>query len=518
MKNRKPPTRGQKARRHANERHPAGAKAPIAVAALAAPLDPAQGRLFKSCPDAKLLAAAAKSSAKEGGAQSAARDSANSSAQLVEIEKPVYGGAFLAHVEGKAVFVPLTLPGEQARIRVTQSKSGYSTAEAVEIVAASPARVQPRCPHFGACGGCNYQHAGYENELAFKQQILRETLERGGVAVPEKIETLAAEPWAYRNRIRLAFDAEGRPGYRGRKSHGIVPISQCPIAAPLLVCAAQAAGEMLERVPANLRPKELALFCDAAESTLMATFFAGDTAGVRLEPLAAALKERIAELKSAQLAADGRPGHPARMLARWGADSIRYSAAGFDYRVDQGAFFQVNRWLVDALVERVTRGASGKLAWDMFAGVGLFARRLTANFERVVAVESAPPAVEALDENLKGTTGTGVRAATLDFLRSAASSQGPDWIVPDLIIVDPPRSGLGADVTALLAQVASAELVYVSCDPATLARDLRALVASGYEIESVTLADLFPQTFHMETIVRLRRCVRADLPRLRKME
>ena len=282
MKNRKPPTRGQKARRHANERHPAGAKAPIAVAALAAPLDPAQGRLFKSCPDAKLLAAAAKSSAKEGGAQSAARDSANSSAQLVEIEKPVYGGAFLAHVEGKAVFVPLTLPGEQARIRVTQSKSGYSTAEAVEIVAPSPLRVQPRCPHFGTCGGCNYQHTGYENQLALKQEILRETLERGGVVVPDEIETLAAEPWAYRNRIRMAFDAEGKPGYRGRKSHGVIPISQCPIAAPLLIDAAHAVGESLQRVPANLRPAEVLLFCSPDEKELLATFFAPEAAGVRL--------------------------------------------------------------------------------------------------------------------------------------------------------------------------------------------------------------------------------------------
>jgi 23S rRNA (uracil1939-C5)-methyltransferase len=418
----------------------------------------------------------------------------------VEITKPIYGGAFLARVEGKAIFVPLTLPGEQARIRVTQSKSGYSTAEAVEIVAASPARVQPRCPHFGACGGCNYQHTGYETELALKQEILRETLERGGVAAPHEIETLAAEPWGYRNRIRMAFDAEGRPGYRGRKSHGVIPISQCPIAAPLLVSAAQAAGEMLERVPPNLRPAELALFCDAAESALMATFFAADTAGVRLDPLASALKERIPALTNAALAADGRPGRPARTLARWGADSITYAAAGFDYRVDQGAFFQVNRWLVDALVERVTAGASGRLAWDLFAGVGLFARRLTAGFEQVVAVESAPPALEALDENLKGTTGSGVRAATLDFLRSGTGPERPDFIV-----VDPPRTGLGADVTALLGALAAPELVYVSCDPATLARDLRALIASSYQIESVTLADLFPQTFHMETIVRLRR-------------
>ena len=139
--------------------------------------------------------------------------------QLVTIEKPIYGGAFLARLAGKAVFVPLTLPGEQARIRITQSKPGYATAEADEILAAAPERVLPACPHFGLCGGCHYQHADYKTQLALKQSILRETLERGGVSIPEEIAVLAAEPWAYRNRIRLAFDAAGNPGYRGRVPH-----------------------------------------------------------------------------------------------------------------------------------------------------------------------------------------------------------------------------------------------------------------------------------------------------------
>ena len=425
--------------------------------------------------------------------------------QIVEITKPIYGGQFLARVEGKAIFVPLTLPGEQARIRITQNKSGYSTAEAVEILNASPQRIPPACPHFGACGGCNYQHTGYQNQLAFKQSILRETLERGGVTPPDQIHVLAANPWSYRNRIRLAFDSSGRPGYRGRKSHAVIPIAQCPIAAPLLLAAAQAAAEILERVPPNLRPAESLLFCDPAESALLATFFAPATAGIHLEPLARALHGRIPALIGAQLASDGRPGHPARTLAQWGSASLAYPAAGFNYRVDQGAFFQVNRWLVDGLVQQVTANQSGALAWDLFAGVGLFARKLTERFERVVAVESAPSAVEALAANLQGTSGTAVPTPTLDFLRASIASGRPGLIVPDLIIVDPPRTGLGAEITALLAQIAAPALVYVSCDPATLARDLRALIASGYAVQSVTLADLFPQTFHLETIVHLRR-------------
>jgi 23S rRNA (uracil1939-C5)-methyltransferase len=433
------------------------------------------------------------------GKAPASASEANSAAQ-VEIEKPVYGGAFLAHAEGKAVFVPLALPGEQVRIRVTQSKSGYSTAELAEILTASPQRIRPACPYFGACGGCNYQHAGYEAQLAFKQAILRETLERGGVTPPADIGVLSADPWAYRNRVRVAFDADGNPGYRSRRSHALIPICECPIAAPLLFSAAGAVREILERVPANMRPAELQLFCNSSQSALLATFFAPDSTPLRLEPLARALQERIPALESAEFASGGRPGHPPRTLAAWGAASISYSAAGFDYRVDHGAFFQVNRWLVDALVESVTAGHSGKIAWDLFAGVGLFARRLTAGFERVIAVESAPPAVSALEANLRGTTGTAVRAATLDFLRGVKPGERPD-----LVVVDPPRTGLGAEIATLLAAVAAPALVYVSCDPATLARDLRALIASGYQVASVTLADLFPQTFHLETVVQLRR-------------
>ena len=154
----------------------------------------------------------------------------------VAIEKPIYGGAFLARVEGKAVFVPLTLPGEQVLIHVTDDKGGYATAEADAIVTPSPQRTMPACRHFGACGGCHYQHASYPAQIAFKQAILRETLTRAGVNPPEEITVLAAETeahsWAYRNRIRLAFSADGNPGYRGRRSHAVVPIAECPIAAP----------------------------------------------------------------------------------------------------------------------------------------------------------------------------------------------------------------------------------------------------------------------------------------------
>lgn len=418
--------------------------------------------------------------------------------ELVQIEKPVYGGAGLARIEGKAVFVPLTLPGEQARIRIVEEKRGYATAEAEEIVTQSAERIAPACRHFGACGGCSYQHTNYETQVGFKQAILRETLERAGVPVPVEIEILAGEPWRYRNRIRLAFDAAGNLGYRGRRSHTVVPIQECPIAAPILIKAALVFRDVLRATAPALRPTELSLFCNADESAVLASIILARPAKVRFDDLTRVCSEKVPELIGAELLIEGRERKPARALARWGANSLAYRAAGFDYRVDQGSFFQVNRWLVDALVERVSADRGGKLAWDLFAGVGLFARKLAESFERVVAVESAPASIAALRENLKGKAGEAIQAETLSFLRRQKSER------PDLIVLDPPRTGLGAETTSELAHIGAPSIVYVSCDPATLARDLRALTGTSYVIESLALVDLFPQTFHLETVVELR--------------
>ena len=293
---------------------------------------------------------------------------------------------------------------------------------------------------------------------------------------------------------------QGNPGYRGRRSHALVPIRECPITAPLLVSAALTFVQVVRQTAPNLHPAEIALFCNKDESALLATVFLPHAGKIRFEQVAQSFAERTPALKGIEFLLAGQKGQQARAIAQWGAPSLAYRAAGFDYRVDHGSFFQVNRCLIDALVERVTGESSGKLAWDLFAGVGLFARKLADKFERVIAVESAPSATKALEQNLSGTRAQAVKSETLDFLRRQSEGDRPD-----LIVVDPPRTGLGAETTAQLARIAASALVYVSCDPATLARDLRALTSSGYAIDSITLADLFPQTFHLETLVRLRR-------------
>jgi len=419
---------------------------------------------------------------------------------LVEIEKPIYGGAFLARMEGKATFVPLTLPGEQARVRIVEEKRSFATAEPEEIVKGGPERVVPNCRHFGACGGCHYQHAHYAAQLQFKQAILRETLERGGVSAPEKIEVLAGNPWEYRNRIRLALDGAGRVGYRARRSHDLVPIAECPIAAPVLVEAALQFEEILKAVKPAFRAREISLFSNADETEMLASIIVSESGTRGFDRVFDEWKKRIPALVGAELVEDAGRGNAPKFLAQAGEASLTYRAGGFGFRVDHGAFFQVNRWLIDDLVGKVAANRKGGLAWDLFAGVGLFAKKLAENFERVVAVESAPMASEALKHNIEGCAADCVIAETAVFLRTQGNA-----LKPDLIVMDPPRTGLGAETTSLLAEVGAHALVYVSCDPATLARDLCALLSSGYELGSVLLADLFPQTFHLESVVELHR-------------
>jgi 23S rRNA (uracil1939-C5)-methyltransferase len=425
----------------------------------------------------------------------------------LRMEKPVYGGDCLGRLAnpdgtpGKTVFVPLTLPGESVSARVTEDKRGFLKAELEQVLIPSPNRVSPGCAHFGVCGGCHYQHADYAAQLEMKGQVLRETLSRSGVAVPAQFAVLSGEPWGYRNRIRLAFTAAGELAYRGRRSHDLVPIRECPIAAPVLLRAARSVQEYLAANISGVAVSELELFTNHDESELQITLFCQRLPECDAQSWLAGLHAQLPPRTGLRLALDDGGVAP-RILLQDGDSSLIYHAAEFDYRVDHGGFFQVNRWLVDRFVELVTAGESGTLAWDLYAGVGLFARRLTANFTQVLAVESAPASTAALRQNLSESAGTAIAATTLDFLRRNREEREPR---PDLIVLDPPRAGLGEEVTTLLNAVWAPRIRYVSCDPATLARDLRALTLERYRIDSVTLVDMFPQTYHLETVVQLSR-------------
>jgi 23S rRNA (uracil1939-C5)-methyltransferase len=432
------------------------------------------------------------------------------------MEKPVYGGDSLAHLPraqgaeakaGKAIFVPLTLPRETISARIIEQKRTSARAELEAILTPSPHRVQPLCPHFGPCGGCHYQHADYPTQLALKQQILRESLERAGVLLPAETAVLSGNPWSYRNRIRLAVDAAGRIGYRGRGSHQIVLISECPIAAPILIrTALQAASSLADSGLAVTEPAvtEIELFCDPTGSQVAITLFRAAPTSTAAQRELETLQSALPQCSGIQLQLDDGALNP-KILAQSGSATMTYPAAGVEYQVPLGAFFQVNRWLAGLeapFVDLVTAGATGGSAWDLYSGGGLFARQLSTRFQTVIAVESAPASQPGLQINLAGTNAEPIQSTTLDYLRQNRLDRQPR---PDFILLDPPRAGLGDQTASLLNAIGAPEMVYVSCDPTTLARDLRALTSERYQVHSLALVDMFPQTFHIESVVKLRR-------------
>lgn len=426
----------------------------------------------------------------------------------LHIEKAVYGGAGLARAEGKAVFVPFTLPGETVEARVTGDKRSYSTAELESVTEASAARVAAPCPYFGACGGCHYQHAEYAAQVEMKAAILRESLERAKVKEIPEIAAVTGEPFGYRNRVRL--HVERNPFglcYKRRNSHANLRVETCPIAAAALQRAIGALNREGGRLGLGEWAREIELFVSQDGQALLMMLWTerqADDAERALAKLWAGAREVVPEIAGAAVFAMEKERRAPRVLAKVGEDSLRYRVSGREYRVSAGSFFQVNRFLIEPLTKLVTAGESGATAWDLYAGVGLFSLPLTEAFPDVTAVETGASAVRDLRENLRGTGSAKehrvVAQETAEFLRQAAEGRRD---APDLVVVDPPRDGLGAAVTTFLGKIRPRRITYVSCDPATLSRDVAALLDSGYRLAQMHLVDLFPQTFHLESVTHL---------------
>ncbi len=427
----------------------------------------------------------------------------------VTIEKLIYGGEGLAHHEGATVFVPFVLPAERAAIAPAEQKKKFIRARLERVLDASPERIAPRCQHFGVCGGCDYQHIPYDSQLKYKSEILRETLRRiGKIDWAGEISVHASKPWNYRNRAQWkvrplkdssAADSELTDtdklgiGYFRANSTVLCAVNDCPILSPLLLKTllalrdALAAGEL----PRQLR--EFEAFADAADSKLVLTAtFAGFPS--RAAEVAENIRSLVPEIESLLFHDPGR-----ERMELFGPGFIEYEAAGQMFRVGHFSFFQVNNSLVAELAREVVEGdEGGRLALDLFAGVGLFAAPLAKRFARVIAVEANPAASRDLESNARGGT-IEVRTSDVDRFLERFKEK------PEFVVLDPPRDGMARQALDRLAKIRPARITYVSCEPPTLARDLAVLVAAGYEITGMHLFDLFPQTFHMEAVTRLRR-------------
>ncbi|HXX71860.1 MAG TPA: 23S rRNA (uracil(1939)-C(5))-methyltransferase RlmD [Candidatus Acidoferrum sp.] len=420
----------------------------------------------------------------------------------ITIEKLVYGGEGLAHHGGSTVFVPFVLPAERVSAVAVESNKKFVRAQVERLLEAAPDRVRAPCPHYGTCGGCHYQHIAYPAQLKSKSEILRETLRRlGRINWPGEITCHPSPPWGYRNRaqwkvrvIREAGTAENGIGYFRAHSTTLCPVEECGILSPLLVKTLLALRLALaeKALPPQLREIEAFAGRNDAELLLTATF-AGFPSG--RQQLADTLRRVVPEIKSLLF----HDPQTERMELE-GPGYVETDAAGSTYRVGHLSFFQVNRFLASELAGEVAQNADvGRLALDLFAGVGLFSLPLANRFETVVAVESNPAAARDLASNASAQGRIKIRNADVEpFLEKCRE-------VPDLALLDPPRTGLTGKAIGHLARLAPPSITYVSCDPPTLARDLAAFARAGYEISHVDLFDLFPQTFHIESVVRLRR-------------
>jgi 23S rRNA (uracil1939-C5)-methyltransferase len=423
----------------------------------------------------------------------------------IRIEKLVYGGDGLAHHEGRTVFVPYVVPGELARVIPVNAKKKLVRGKAEEILEASAQRVHAECMLFTICGGCHYQHIPYAAQLQFKTEILRETLARiGKIEWAGEIKSHARQPFSYRNRAQWAVRLVGDSirsviGYFQAASSVLVAADKCPILAPKLEGTLSAISEALRqsKLPHEIRAVEC--FCDESTDAMLLNVVVAKRASSASQ-LASQFREIVPNLasflvqneKSGDFELDG-PGY------------IHYTAAGTKYRVGHLSFFQVNRFMVDDLADAVVGDESGELALDLFAGVGLFSIPLAKKYKRVVAVEGNVATVRDLEANLKDTPAARPRHSEAgEFLTRWKEK-------PDLVVLDPPRAGLTAPIIERLRAIGPSRITYLSCDPATLARDLAALTAasaagqSAYSIKSIYLYDIFPQTYHIETLVRLER-------------
>jgi 23S rRNA (uracil1939-C5)-methyltransferase len=427
----------------------------------------------------------------------------------LRIEKAIYGGASLARapsdappdLAGKAVFVPLALPDELVEATIASERRGYITATLNSVLETSPTRITPGCEYYGRCGGCHYQHADYPAQLAMKRSILVETLERAHVPVPAEIRIRSADPWAYRNRVRLHVTRSSL-AYREAASHRDLPVNHCPVAAPILDLGIAAFNELLQKQPALAQTlAEVEFFTGGDQSALLISLFTKQRKSAEQLPksVADALSPSLPALTGVRAFSLDPKSRRIQPSATWGRPSLDYAVGPLHYQVSAGAFFQVNRYLVPTLLEEVIAQRSGGIAWDLYAGVGLFAQALAQRFEQVIAVESSAASTADLTRNLHGAGHKRIMQDTLRFLQSPPAAR------PDLVVLDPPRAGLGAEVCQRIAHIQPKQIVYVSCDPSTLARDLHTLQPSGYRPVALTLIDLFPQTFHLETVATLER-------------
>lgn len=400
------------------------------------------------------------------------------------IEKLVYGGDGLGRHRKKVTFVPFTVPGDRLMVRPVEEKKTFIRAEIVRILKAGTGRVQPPCPYFGRCGGCQWQHIEYTAQVEAKRRMLEDIFHHRFPPTRELPIAMRAcpQPFAYRSRARVQMRGCGPAasvGFYRRGSHAVEDVENCPLFRPALNEALGSLRQFKLKVDTDPAPREMDMACSEEEDS-WAT-----------EPIGPQSQEGISTLL-------GKRRDEGLLLGR--------RIGEFRYLTSAAVFFQTNDFMAAelvALVREAARNAGRGSAVDLYAGVGLFSLPLALQFSRVFAVENSPAACRLCASNAASAGLAHVQAVCADVSDWIRSGESSLPALPDLVVLDPPRAGAGTGVMEQIQKLAPRTIIYVSCDPQTLSRDIARISPRRYRIDLVEGLDLFPQTFHFETVVRL---------------
>lgn len=397
----------------------------------------------------------------------------------LELHDLAYGGDAVGRHEGQVVFVPAGIPGETVEVEIVERHKNYLRGRLMRVLSPASARVEPACPYFGTCGGCQWQHIRYEDQLAFKRAIVASELERTGKQQDPVVQPMLGmeNPWGYRNHIQLVVDESGKVGYQAARSHDVVPVERCPIAHPLLVEMSEALEidpDIAQRVSlrAGINTGERMMILEGADPT----------------PPALEVDMPISVL---YISDDGQ-------LTVLAGDSFFHERlAGRLWQISGPSFFQVNTVQAEHLVETVGRYLApqpGESLLDAYCGVGTLSLPFAARMGYVLGIESSPWSIDDALVNAEGEE-------DVDLVEGTVEEVLPGWDQNfDAVVLDPPRAGVAPEALAGIVQVHPKRIVYVSCDPTTLARDVAQFSEAGYALVEVQPIDMFPQTYHIECV------------------
>lgn len=419
----------------------------------------------------------------------------------VTVEKAVYRGLGLARHEGQVVFVPRGRPGDRLRVRVESVTPGYARAITESVLVEGPAQRTSPCPAFSLCGGCAYQHVDYDAQLRLKEGILRESLSRAGVVWEPPIPVKGSPEEGWRTRAAFHLQHAGgawRLGLHIEGTHRVVDLERCLQISAGMNRTQRALAKALAERPQWARRISSVDLAESGDGTQLVAALETDMGAADVAALAVIAD--AAPWLTGMGAAVGRGGRR-RYVPLRGEPYVHTTVLGVPLRAHVRSFFQANRFLVDDLARAVVDATPpGGTVLDLYAGVGLFALTLAQRADTVRGVEINPTAAEDAAHNARRAGLENLRIAAGDVRQGLGSWQAASG---ERIVLDPPRTGAGADVVRAVAGRQPEVVVYVSCDPPTLGRDLRVFGAEGYRLESLQAFDMFPDTHHLEAVGRL---------------